>query len=86
MIQKSHKLFERVLIGNIIYIMLDDEQYAKFLNQDDPTILKALDVFKNGESLPKLQPAEAKKEKAIAGIYSEINRVPVHYALNSKII
>ncbi|MCF0160868.1 MAG: peptidase S41, partial [Bacteroidaceae bacterium] len=53
MVQKSSKLLERVLTGNIIYIMLDDEEYAKFLNQDDATVMKALEVFKKGESKPK---------------------------------
>ena len=50
---KSQKLFERNLYGNIIYNMLDMEDYLKYLNQLDPTVLKALEVLENEESFPK---------------------------------
>ncbi len=50
---KSQKLFERNLYGNIIYNMLDMEDYLKFLNQQDPTVLKALEVLEKEESFPK---------------------------------
>ena len=49
---KSQKLFERNLYGNIIYNMLDMEEYLKFLNQSDKTVQKALEVLKAGESFP----------------------------------
>ena len=64
LINKSKKLFERNLYGNIIYNMLDMEDYLKFLNQSDPTVLKALEVLESGESFPKVpeQPFEAKHE------------------------
>ena len=50
---KSQKLFERNLYGNIIYNMLDMEDYLKYLNQQDPTVLKALEVLEKEESFPK---------------------------------
>ena len=50
---KSQKLFERNLYGNIIYNMLNMEDYLKYLNQQDPTVLKALEILEAGESLPK---------------------------------
>ena len=50
---KSQKLFERNLYGNIIYNMLDMEDYLKYLNQLDPTVLKAIEVLENEESFPK---------------------------------
>ena len=50
---KSQKLFERNLYGNIIYNMLDMEDYLKYLNQLDPTVLKAMEVLENEESFPK---------------------------------
>ena len=68
---KSQKLFERNLYGNIIYNMLDMEDYLKYLNQQDPTVLKALEVLEAGESLPKapeqkLEADNERTEKTIA--------------------
>lgn len=62
---KSQKLFERNLYGNIIYNMLDMEDYLKYLNQQDPTVLKALEILEAGESLPKApeQKLEANNER-----------------------
>ena len=62
---KSKKLFDRNLYGNIIYNMLNMEEYLKFLNQSDPTVLKALEVLKAGESFP--QAPEQKPEEANEG-------------------
>ena len=53
-LQKSIKLFERALYGNIVYIMLNDEEYAKFVNESDPTVLKAVNILKNNEAWPKV--------------------------------
>ena len=33
--------------------MLDDEAWTEYLNQDDPTIMKSLDVFKRKAAFPK---------------------------------
>ena len=68
---KSQKLFERNLYGNIIYNMMDMEEYLKYLNQQDPTVLKALEVLEAGESLPKapeqkLEADNERTEKTIA--------------------
>ena len=68
---KSKELFNRNLYGNIIYNMLNMEEYLKFLNQSDATVLKALEVLKAGESFPQApeqKPEEAyeRTEKAIA--------------------
>ena len=59
---KSKDLFNRNLYGNIIYNMLNMEEYLKFLNQSDKTVLKALEVLKAGESFP--QAPEQKPEEA----------------------
>ena len=59
---KSKELFNRNLYGNIIYNMLNMEEYLKFLNQSDPTVLKALEVLEAGESFP--QAPEQKPEEA----------------------
>lgn len=49
---KSKELFERMLYGNIIYNMLDMEDYLKFLNQSDPTVLKAVEMLEAEKTFP----------------------------------
>ncbi len=49
---KSQKLFEKNIYGNIIYNMLGTEAYLKYLNQSDPTVLKAIDMLTQGKSYP----------------------------------
>ncbi len=68
---KSKALFDRNLYGNIIYNMLNMEEYLKFLNQSDKTVLKALEVLEAGESFPQapeqqLEATHEGTEKAIA--------------------
>lgn len=53
MIRKSHKLLERFINSRIIYNMLDDEAWTEYINADDPTIAKALSVFRENASFPK---------------------------------
>ncbi len=52
MISKSHKLLERLIYGGIIYNMLGTEEYVAYLNQDDPTVKKAVEILTNGEAFP----------------------------------
>lgn len=49
---KSKDLFEKNLYGNIIYNMLDMENYLMYLNQSDPTVLKAIEIMENGKTFP----------------------------------
>ena len=63
LIQKSYKLLERNLYGNIIYNMLGLEEYIKYLNQNDLTVKKAIEVLDKGESFPKA-PLQDNTEKA----------------------
>ncbi len=53
MIRKSHKLLERFINSRIIYNMLDDETWTEYINADDPTIAKALSVFRENAAFPK---------------------------------
>lgn len=53
MIRKSHKLLERFINSRIIYNMLDDEAWTEYINADDPTIAKALSVFRKNAAFPK---------------------------------
>lgn len=68
---KSKELFDRNLYGNIIYNMLNMEEYVKFLNKTDKTVLKALEVLEAEESFPsapeqKLESTNERTEKTIA--------------------
>ena len=53
LMQKSRKLFELSLYGNIIYNVLGMEASIQYMNQSDNTVLKALEVLEKGESFPK---------------------------------
>ncbi|MGN0069150.1 MAG: S41 family peptidase [Prevotella sp.] len=64
MIRKSHKLLERYINSRIIYNMLDEEAWMKYLNQDDPTIERALKVFRENAAFPSNpEPSMKKGEK-----------------------
>lgn len=62
---KSKELFDRNLYGNIIYNMLNMEEYLKFLNQSDKTVQKALEVLEAQKSFPEApeQILEANNER-----------------------
>ena len=86
---KSKELFDRNLYGNIIYNMLNMEEYLRFLNQSDPTVLKALEVLKAGESFPQApeqKPEEAyeRTEKAIAKADQRSQKPTAERAANDK--
>lgn len=53
LIQKSYKLLEKNIYGNIIYNMLGKEAYIKYFNADDQTVKKAMDLLEKGETFPK---------------------------------
>lgn len=74
LIQKSYKLLEKNLYGNIIYNMLGKEAYIKYFNTSDPTVKKAIEILENGEAFPKApladepqnEPKNERKKKATA--------------------
>ena len=53
LIQKSYKLLEKSIYGNIIYNMLGKEAYIQYLNQSDQTVKKAVELLESGEAFPK---------------------------------
>lgn len=53
LIRKSREVMEGILYGNVIYNMLGMEEYVKYLNLTDPTVLKAVEVLDKGESRPR---------------------------------
>lgn len=66
LIHKSYKLLEENLFGNIIYNILGREQFIRYINQNDVTVKKALDILESGKAFPKAPedpPSEEKKEK-----------------------
>ena len=53
MIQKSHKLLERFINSRIVYNMMSEEAWLKYLNSDDPAITETLKVFRESAAFPK---------------------------------
>ena len=49
MIQRSHKLLENYLVSRIVYSILDENAWSKYLSQDDPVIKRALKEFDNAK-------------------------------------
>lgn len=78
LISKSRKLLERNLYGNIIYNMQGKEAYIRYINQDDATVLKALEILERGEAFPKAPEATKgeeendNREKRTAQVYNRI--------------
>ncbi len=52
MIQKSHTLLERYIMSRIIYNMLSEEAWVRYVNEDDEVIERALEVIHQGEAFP----------------------------------
>ena len=53
MIKKSHKLLERYIVSRIVYNILDENAWTQYLNQDDPTVSKAMDIFRKNAAFAK---------------------------------
>lgn len=82
LINKSRKLLERNLYGNIIYNIQGKEAYIRYINRDDATVLKALEILERGEAFPKApttikEEKNDNREKRIAQVYSRIED-PAH--------
>ncbi len=52
LLNRSRKLFERNLTASVIYNAKSMEEYLQYLNQDDPVVLKALELIEKGETYP----------------------------------
>lgn len=66
MILTSQHLLERAVYSGIVYYMLEMDDYMEYINREDATVLKAIDVFKKGEYRPKApakEPQVSKKKK-----------------------
>ncbi len=67
MIQKSHSLLEKYLVSRVVYNMLNEEAWLKYLNSDDPAVEKALDVFRRKASFPQKEEQGDKGPTALRG-------------------
>ena len=63
MIRKSYPLLERYINSRIIYNMLDEEAWNKYLNSGDSVIAAALKVFRNEAAFPKAPTSKASDTK-----------------------
>lgn len=52
MLQRSRHLFHRAIYSGIIYNSSDMTDYLRFLNQDDPAVLRAVEVIRLGQTFP----------------------------------
>ena len=52
MIQKSHDLLEKRLLGRIIYNILGQEASMEYLNKDDETVQTAIGLLAENKSFP----------------------------------
>ena len=68
LILRSQPLIEMVIHGTILYNFLDMEEYLKFINQNDRTIQRAIELFNEGATTPTLPANEktADKKRAYA--------------------
>ncbi len=66
MIQKSHKLLERYINSRIIYNIMDEDSWVRYLNLDDPVIRAAQKVFKDNAAFPQKSDVQEKKEEKVA--------------------
>lgn len=62
LIQKSYKLLETNIYGNIIYNMLGLEAYLQYFNKTDATVNKGIEILEKGEAFPN-PPAAVKEEE-----------------------
>ena len=71
MIIKSQHLLQQAIYGNIIYNMLEMTDYVQYINHEDPTLAKAIQLFKDKQTQPTLNndqkgtaPVHSKQKKA----------------------
>ncbi len=53
MLSRSRSLFERSLVGGVIYNIMDMQDYMEYVNNTDPTVLTAVKILQDGDSVPK---------------------------------
>jgi carboxyl-terminal processing protease len=61
MIKRSHGLLEQYINSRIVYNMLDEEAWNKYMNRYEPEIKVALRVLNNNAAFPKKEDKQRKK-------------------------
>lgn len=86
MLLKSKTLFEENIFGSIIYNARDIQDYLQFLNEEDPAVLKAIEVLREGLSYPKAPGSEetsttdkGKQEAMLKGSLPQHSLLSVHH-------
>ena len=77
MLQKSRRLFERNIYGNIIYNVGEMKDYLQFLSKDDPVVIKAQEILDKGLSFPEKAEETEKEGSKEARLYSS-ESFPLH--------
>ncbi len=54
MLQRSKNLFRSAIYSGIIYNSGEMNDYLRFLNQDDPAVLRAVEVIREGKTVPEV--------------------------------
>lgn len=54
-IAASQELLQRSLYSNITYQILGMQEHVKYVNLDDPTVLKAVEILENGKAFPEVK-------------------------------
>ncbi len=84
MIRHSQKLFENAIYGNIVYNMFEMQDYLQYINQNDLTVQRAIQLYETGQTRPTTQSQELpnrktqKKKVAQASPHSTIPTQPLH--------
>jgi len=55
LVQRSRQLLQRYLEGRIVYSMLSEQQWIAFINKDDATVQRALQVLAEGKAFPQAE-------------------------------
>ena len=55
MLVRSEPLFRRAIYGGIIYNATNMKEYLKFLNQDDPAVIRSLEIIREGRTFPEVK-------------------------------
>ncbi|MCQ2112236.1 MAG: S41 family peptidase [Bacteroidaceae bacterium] len=66
MILRSQHLIETALHGIILYNLLDIEEYIEYINKDDQTIKRAIELFNNKQTVPTLPDEKQARDKKVA--------------------
>ena len=54
LLYRSRSLFERAILGSIIYNLRNTQEYIQYYNQFDPAVQRALELIQRGSTYPTL--------------------------------